>query len=149
VRRALLLAGPCALLLGSCAQIGLHPRPVHIPHGEVVTTTGVRYADLFVGMGPAAIMGDELVLDYTVWLEEGARVDSTLDRGVPITVRLGEAPVKGLDDGLLGMQPKGRRRIVIPPKLAYGSRGVEDMIPPDATLVYEVHVLEVRRPEGG
>lgn len=142
-------AGLVLLLLASCAQIGLHPRPVLRPHDEVATTTGVRYCDLFVGMGPVAILGDDLVLDYTVWLEDGTRVDSTLDRGVPITVRLGEAPVKGLDDGLVGMQPKGRRRLIIPPRLAYGSRGVEDLIPPDSTLVYEVHVLEVRRPEGG
>lgn len=132
--------------LASCAQIGLRARPVPMNHREVELSSGVKVEDLFIGQGPAATAGDRLLLDYTVWLSDGTRVDSTLDRGVPETIAIGTAPVRGLDDGLVGMQAQGRRRITVPPELAYGSDGVEDMIPPDATLVFEVHVLEVESP---
>lgn len=134
------------LATSSCAQIGLRARPVAMNHREVELSSGVKVEDLFIGRGPAATAGDRLLLDYTVWLSDGTRVDSTLDRGVPETISIGSAPVRGLDDGLVGMQSEGRRRITIPPELAYGSDGVEDMIPPDATLVFEVHVLEVGAP---
>ena len=135
----------CAPWIAACAQIGLQHRPVPMSHREVTTSSGVTFEDEFLGSGPAAMMGDELRLDYTLWLEDGTRIDSTLDRGVPEPMRIGQAPVKGLNDGLVGMQPEGRRRIVVPPELGYGARGVEGMIPPNAKLVFEVHVLEVRR----
>lgn len=135
---ALLLAG-----LASCAQIGLQQRPVEMHHRAVELSSGVTYEDLFVGHGPAATRGDELELDYTLWLADGTRVDSTLDRGVPMHMKIGEAPVRGLDDGLVGMQTEGRRKITVPPELGYGADGVEDLIPPDATLVFEVHVVAV------
>lgn len=136
-----------ALLLASCAHIGMQPRPVPLHRGEISTTTGLRYEDLFLGQGPAAMPGDEVTFEYTVWLESGARVDSTYDRGVAITVKLGSAPLKAWDDGLPGIQSQGRRRLVVPPQLAYGSKGVEGMIPPDATLIIEVLALDVSRRE--
>lgn len=129
--------------LSACAHIGLQQRPVTVHRSSAMTTAGLHYEDLFVGQGIAAGVGDLVTFDYTVWLDSGERVDSTLDRGVPLTVALGEAPVKGLNDGLLGMQRGGRRRLTVPPDLAYGAEGVPDMIPPNATLVFEVHLIDV------
>ncbi len=140
------VAASALLLLGSasCQHFSLERLPSAVERGESVTSGGVRWHDLFVGDGPAATAGDTLVCDYTTWLADGARVDSTLDRGVPLEFVLGAAPLEGLNQGLLGMRPGGRRRLHVPPALAYGSKGVEDMIPPDAALDFEVHVLEVR-----
>lgn len=144
--RAPFLAAAATLLgFASCAQIGLQQRPVDLHHRSVELSCGVTYEDLFVGHGPAATRGDELELDYTLWLADGTRVDSTLDRGVPMTIKIGAAPVRGLDDGLVGMQAEGRRKITVPPQLGYGADGVEELIPPDSTLVFEVHVVAVAR----
>lgn len=131
------------VLFPACAQIGLQARPVPMNHRQVRLSSGVIYEDLFVGSGVAATHGDVLEIDYTLWLAGETRIDSTLDRGVPEKVRIGEAVVKGLDDGLVGMQLGGRRRITVPPELGYGRAGLEDLIPPDATLVFEVHVVGV------
>ena len=132
-----------ACLLPACRQIGLRPRPVEVERGQSAHPSGLRLEDLFVGQGPAASERDEVTFDYTAWLEDGTRVDSTLDRGVPLTVVLAEAPLPGLVEGIAGMRPQGRRRLLVPPALAYGAAGVEDLVPPDATLVFEVHLLDV------
>lgn len=134
---------PALVLLGGCRHLGLQPHPLQISHQEVTTDSGVRWEDTFRGKGPAAQSGDELLIDYTLWLEDGHRVDSTLDRGVPIAVKLGATFVPGLTDGLIGIQADGQRRIVVPPKLGYGDKGVEGLIPPGATLVFEVHAIEI------
>lgn len=142
--------GLCALLSLSlvvatgCAQIGMQPRRVPVHRQKSSTTSGLQYEELFIGQGPAAKSGDDVTFEYTVWLEDGTRVDSTYDRGVAVTVRLGAAPLEAWDEGLVGIQPQGRRRLVVPPELAYGAQGVEGMIPPNATLVIEVLALEVR-----
>lgn len=143
MRRAL---AALVLVLGaaSCQHFSLERLPSAVDRNESVTPGGVRCRDLFVGDGPVASAGDTLLVDYTIWLVDGARVDSTLDRGVPLEIVLGAAPLEGLDQGLAGMRPGGRRRLHVPSALAYGSKGVEDMIPPDAALEIEVHVLEVR-----
>jgi peptidylprolyl isomerase len=146
MRRTLACALALVPLIGSaCRQIGFQDRPVPIDHDEVVTTTGVRYEDLFQGQGATVGQGDDVLLDYTVWLDDAAqtRVDSTLDRGVPMHVKVGQAFIEGLNFGLLSMQPNGRRRIHVPAHLAYGARGVEGMIPPNSNLVFEVHAIEV------
>lgn len=138
---------PLAILVtalsASCAHIGLQARPVAVERGTVRTSTGVTYEELFRGTGPEARKGDMVTFDYTVWLENGERVDSTLDRGVPLTLAIGTAPVRGLDEGLVGMQAGGRRKLVVPPELGYGEKGVPDLIPPNAPLVFEVHLIEL------
>ncbi len=131
------------LALASCAHIGLQQRPVEIQRNTFRTTSGLKYEELFLGQGLSAATGDTVTFDYTVWLENGERVDSTLDRGVPLTVALGSAPVPGLNTGLIGMQSGGRRRLTVPPSMGYGSEGIPGMIPPDATLIFEVHLIEV------
>jgi FKBP-type peptidyl-prolyl cis-trans isomerase len=98
---------------------------------------------VFLGHGASAAPGDLVTIDYTVWLENGDRVDSTLDRGVPLTVALGEAPLRGLNEGVLGMKAGGRRRLTVPPSLAYGEEGVPGLVPPEATLLFEVHLIEI------
>ena len=127
-----------------CKHLSLERRPLEVQHPESVSSGGVRWQDLYLGEGPAAQTGDTVVFDYTIWLGDGARVDSTFDRGVPLEVQLGKAPFEGLNQGLVGVRPGGRRRMRIPPELAYGSAGVPDLIPPDALLDCEVHMLEVR-----
>lgn len=143
MRRA--LAAACLVLgAASCQHFSLERLPSAVERGESVTPGGVRCRDLFLGDGPAAAAGDTLLVDYTIWLVDGSRVDSTLDRGVPLEIVLGAAPLEGLNQGLSGVRPGGRRKLHVPAELAYGSKGVEDMIPPEAALDIEVHVLEVR-----
>ena len=134
------------LLAATVLAAGCKSSPVDVARPSARTPSGVQYWELFVGTGLAAQAGDEVTFDYTVWLADGTRVDSTQDRGVPVTVEIGRAPLKGWDEGLAGIQPQGRRRLSVPPELAYGAAGVEGMIPPNATLVFEVLALEVRRP---
>jgi len=134
-----------ALLLAPLPT-GCRQNPVQVERPSAVTTSGVEYVELFVGTGLAAQKGDEVTFEYTVWLDDGTRVDSTYDRGVALTVEIGRAPLPAFDEGLLGIQPQGRRRLSVPPELAYGAKGVEGMIPPNATLRIEILALDVRRP---
>lgn len=144
-RRTIAMFACCAALaLQSCGALGLGPRKLPVVHKEAALASGVHFEDLFLGRGERAKAGDTLTLDYTLWLADGTRVDSTLDRGVPIPMKIGEALVRGLDDALVGMQADGRRKVTVPPELGYGAEGVPDMVPPNSTLIFEVHVLEVR-----
>ncbi|MCY2959537.1 MAG: FKBP-type peptidyl-prolyl cis-trans isomerase [Planctomycetota bacterium] len=133
-----------ALSCAGCRSFDASRRTTRVETPSVRTTAGVMYEELMRGQGPCAETGDEVLLDYVVSLENGTRVDSTLDRGVPVPVRIGEAFVRGLDDGLAGICAEGRRRITVPPELAYGAEGVPGLVPPNATLVFEVHAVEVR-----
>ncbi|MBK7643070.1 MAG: FKBP-type peptidyl-prolyl cis-trans isomerase [Planctomycetes bacterium] len=135
-----------ALVVGcaSCKHISLERHLYEVERPQSITAGGVQWNDLFLGEGPAAQGGDVVVFDYTIWLEDGTRVDSTLDRGVPLESALGTLPVEGLNQGLIGMRPGGRRRMTIPPQLAYGSKGVADLVPPNSVLECEVHMVEVR-----
>lgn len=133
-----------AALLPGCANMKLDPRPVPTAREEVRTTSGVEWTDLYRGIGPVSGPGDTLLVDHVLTLADGTRVASTLDTGVPVKIVLGKAPIAGLDEGLLGMQATGRRRIAVPAALGYGKRGLAGMVPPDSDLVFEVHCLEVR-----
>jgi FKBP-type peptidyl-prolyl cis-trans isomerase len=139
------LACTAFLGLAGCSHFG-SSRPVSVTRESVRTNSGLVFEEIFVGSGPAAKSGDSVTFEYTVWLEDGTRVDSTYDRGVAITVEIGRAPLKAWNEGLLGIQPQGRRRLTVPPELAYGDEGVEGMIPPRSTLVIEVLALEVGAP---
>ena len=140
------LAASLALLLAccSCRHISFDTHPMEVERPESVTEGGVRWHDLFLGDGPAAQLGDLVVFDYTLWLVDGTRVDSTLDRGVPLESILGSLPLEGLNRGIVGMRPEGRRRLHIPPELAYGAAGIAELVPPDSTLDCEVHLVELR-----
>lgn len=140
------LAALAVLVLGcsGCKHMSFDTYPAEVARPESDTAGGVHWHDLFLGEGPAAGLGDLVVFDYTIWLVDGTRVDSTLDRGVPLESALGSLPLEGLNQGLVGMRPGGRRRLHIPSELAYGSKGVPDLVPPDSALDCETHMLEVR-----
>ena len=109
------------------------------------TPSGLYYRDVQTGTGPAAASGDEVAVHYTGWLPSGEKFDSSRDRGEPFAFPLGAGSViSGWDEGVAGMQPGGRRLLVIPPELAYGEGGAGGDIPPNATLVFDVELLEVR-----
>jgi peptidylprolyl isomerase len=116
---------------------------------ETITTeSGLKYTDQKVGTGTEATTGDAVEVHYTGWLfengQKGKKFDSSLDRGKPFKFELGAGRViRGWDEGVAGMKVGGKRELIIPPDLAYGSRGAGGVIPPHATLNFEVELLKV------
>lgn len=107
-------------------------------------TPKVKIEDLKVGTGEEAKKGDKVEVHYTGWLTNGKKFDSSVDRGQPFTFKLGAAMViKGWDEGVAGMKVGGKRKLTIPPELAYGDRGAGRDIPPKATLIFEVELLKI------
>jgi FKBP-type peptidyl-prolyl cis-trans isomerase len=114
--------------------------------GQLVTTeSGLQYVDLVVGTGRQAESGDTATVHYTGRLANGTKFDSSLDRKEPFSFQVGAGRViKGWDEGVAGMKVGGKRKLVIPPDLGYGSRGAGNVIPPNATLTFEVELLGLR-----
>ena len=115
----------------------------------VTTPSGLKYEDLTPGKGEPVQPGQTAVVHYTGWLDEngkqGTKFDSSRDKGQPFPFRVGVGEViRGWDEGVAGMRPGGKRRLTIPPELGYGARGAGGVIPPNATLIFEVELLEVR-----
>lgn len=110
----------------------------------VTTPSGLQYEDLTVGTGAEAKAGQSVSVHYTGWLTDGQKFDSSKDRNDPFSFVLGGGMViKGWDEGVQGMKVGGVRRLTIPPQLGYGVRGAGGVIPPNATLVFEVELLDV------
>jgi FKBP-type peptidyl-prolyl cis-trans isomerase FkpA len=111
----------------------------------ITTTSGLQYVDLVVGEGVEAVAGKTAVVNYTGWLENGTKFDSSKDRNDPFEFKLGAGQViRGWDEGVAGMKVGGVRRLTIPPQLGYGDRGAGGVIPPKATLIFEVELLATR-----
>lgn len=107
-------------------------------------TPGLQAEDLVTGQGATAAAGQTAQVHYTGWLEDGTQFDSSKDRGQPFSFTIGRGMViAGWDQGILGMQEGGVRKLTIPPELGYGSAGAGGVIPPNATLIFEVELLEL------
>ena len=112
---------------------------------EITTSSGLVIDDLTVGNGLEASAGQYVFVHYTGWLTDGSKFDSSRDRRQPFAFHLGRGPViGGWDAGVQGMKVGGSRRLTIPPNLGYGAAGAGGVIPPNATLVFEVELLDVR-----
>lgn len=116
------------------------------PEGELITTlTGLQYQDLTVGTGVEAKTGNSVTVHYVGTLEDGTKFDSSRDRNEPFELTLGAGGViQGWEEGLIGMRVGGIRKLVIPPDLGYGSQAVGDVIPANATLVFEIELLSIK-----
>ena len=121
-----------------------------VANAEVVTTaSGLRYEDAKIGTGDEAVSGKTVDVHYTGWLNDegrkGKKFDSSVDRGSPFSFPLGAGRViKGWDEGVAGMRVGGKRTLMIPPELGYGARGAGGVIPPNADLIFEVELLNVK-----
>ncbi|MDF0675824.1 MAG: FKBP-type peptidyl-prolyl cis-trans isomerase [Nitrospira sp.] len=112
---------------------------------EVTTSSGLKYVDQVLGTGDEAVVGKTASVHYTGWLENGKKFDSSLDRGQPFSFSLGAGRViKGWDEGVQGMKVGGKRKLTVPSALGYGPRGAGGVIPPNATLIFDVELLGVR-----
>ena len=114
---------------------------------ETITTpTGLKYQDEVVGTGPSPKAGQQVTVQYTGWLDEGGKkgkkFDSSRDRNQPFSFTIGAGQViQGWDQGVMTMKTGGKRTLIIPPELGYGARGAGGVIPPNATLIFDVELL--------
>ena len=110
------------------------------------TTSGLQLEDLKVGVGPEIQSGNTASMHYTGWLKDGSKFDSSLDRNQPFEFALGTGTViKGWDEGVAGMKVGGKRTLTIPPHLGYGASGAGGVIPPNATLIFEVELVDFKQ----
>ena len=110
------------------------------------TASGLQYEDQTVGTGAAAKAGDTVEVHYTGTLKDGTKFDSSLDRGRPFAFQLGAGRViKGWDEGVASMKVGGKRILIVPPELGYGARGFPPVIPPNATLKFEVELISIAK----
>ena len=115
----------------------------------ITSKSGLKYDDTKVGAGAAAVAGKKVFVNYTGWLDEagkkGKKFDSSLDHGKPFSFMLGAGQViKGWDEGVAGMKIGGKRTLMIPANLGYGARGAGADIPPNANLIFDVELLDVK-----
>jgi len=113
---------------------------------QVTTDSGLKYTDVKVGSGASPVKGKQVKVHYTGTLENGKKFDSSVDRKEPFAFTIGVGQViAGWDEGVMGMKVGGKRKLVIPSKLGYGERGAGGVIPPNATLLFDVELLDVAK----
>jgi FKBP-type peptidyl-prolyl cis-trans isomerase FkpA len=135
-----------AAIVAACSQSSSAPSGGGSGGGQEQTTpSGLKYTDVVVGSGASPKVGQTAVVHYTGWLLDGKKFDSSKDRGQPFSFPLGRGQViKGWDEGVASMKVGGTRILIIPPDLGYGARGAGGVIPPNATLKFEVELLDVK-----
>ena len=140
----------CAVLaLAIAAAVPLLGRVDAATNQVIEMPNGLKYTDTKTGDGAAATPGNKVSVHYTGWLynngAKGAKFDSSVDRGQPFQFTLGAHQViAGWDEGVAGMKVGGKRTLIIPPELGYGARGAGGVIPPNATLMFDVELLGVQ-----
>ena len=150
-------SGACVLALAAIAVSATAasaqaPAAMQASSKLSATVTELQKTDIKQGTGAEAKAGKPVLVHYTGWLYDpaalegkGAKFDSSRDRGVPFGFFLGGGKViKGWDEGVVGMKVGGQRRLVIPPQLGYGERGAGGVIPPNATLIFDVELIDVK-----
>jgi FKBP-type peptidyl-prolyl cis-trans isomerase len=152
--RIAILATLAVLATALLAQTTTHKAtPVRVPNTNaptkvtgdgVKTDSGLQYWDIRVGTGAVANDGDHVKVHYTGWFTGGKKFDSSVDAHQPYSFTLGKGDViKGWDEGIAGMKVGGKRQLHIPPELAYGEAGYKKIVPPNATLIFDVQLLAV------
>lgn len=119
--------------------------PTKVTGAGTKTASGLQYWDIKAGTGKVAEKGHKVTVHYTGWLTSGKKFDSSVDAGRPFEFSLGAGQViQGWDEGVAGMKIGGKRQLRIPPQLGYGDRGAGGVIPPNATLIFDVELLGVQ-----
>jgi len=137
------IAVVAVLAVSAVAYVITHRGPKDGP--EIVTASGLKYADLLQGDGPSPQTGQTVSVNYTGTLTNGKKFDSSYDHGKPFDFRIGTGSViKGWDEGVMSMKVGGKRKLIIPPGLGYGVRGSPPDIPGNSTLVFEIELLSVK-----
>src|ERR1700719_4378430 len=145
----ILIRFACAVLALAIAAVPLLGRVDAATNQVIEMPNGLKYTDTKTGDGAAATPGNKVSVHYTGWLynngDKGSKFDSSVDRGQPFQFTLGAHQViAGWDEGVAGMKFGGKRTLIIPPELGYGARGAGGVIPPNATLMFDVELLGVQ-----
>jgi peptidylprolyl isomerase len=139
-----------AVAIPACSEKG--PKPgdkapeaaASAPAGAVKKPSGLSYVELVPGKGAQPSAGKQVTVHYTGWLTDGTKFDSSRDRNEPFTFVIGAGQViPGWDEGVISMKVGGKRKLIVPSQLGYGAAGAGGVIPPNATLIFEVELLEV------
>ena len=143
MRKMLVIMGIVAFLLGHTNNVSLAQQDF------IIMDNGLRYLDLEKGIGAIAEPGKIVVVHLIGWLDDngakGLKFTSTYDRGKPVSFKLGTDKVmQAWSEGVRGMKTGGKRRLLVPSKLGYGEKGVAEIVPPHADLIFDVELLKVR-----
>jgi peptidylprolyl isomerase len=149
IRRSLVVAAVLAAMCSVSAMAGQEQAGAKGKTASaktVTTASGLKYTDVKVGSGASPVKGKQVKVHYTGTLENGKKFDSSVDRNDPFTFVIGVGQViPGWDEGVMGMKVGGKRKLIIPSKLGYGAAGAGSAIPPNATLLFDVELLDVAK----